>query len=426
MPCMLLQVLRGTRLRQTTIVVAEYGERFRCIGPACEDSCCVGWSVPVDLETLSRYRGLPPSPLRVLMDSEIAPTGAGSREALPSVAAKMRLRAGQECPFLGDDRLCRIQAELGEEWLCRTCAQFPRSLHRIDEIEERPLTLACPEAARLVLLNPRLLGSEAGGRTLSWEDSPTDHLPLRTYFWPIREFAVSLIRNRSYLLWQRLFLLGIFCRRLAAIDQGRDPRSFPAFLREFSSAIAAGKLGPAMESIRPNPALQLELVLGLIPLRGHGGPAGVNLELCLHAFAEAIGHRPGVSSASQALAYSRAWQDFYEPFFLAHPDLLENYLLNEIFRTVFPFGPALFTPDAPIDFEKSFALLVIPFALIKGLLIGGTGFFGKRFSADHVVATIQTASRHFQHSERFAENALSLLAGRGLNNASGLTALLRN
>ena len=26
----------------------RYMERFRCIGPECEDNCCYGWSVMVD------------------------------------------------------------------------------------------------------------------------------------------------------------------------------------------------------------------------------------------------------------------------------------------------------------------------------------------------------------------------------------------
>jgi lysine-N-methylase len=418
--------LRGTLLRQTTIFVAEYGERFRCIGPACEDSCCIGWSVPVDGESLGRYRGLPPSDLRVLMDSEIVPADAGSEHGLAKAAASMRLRATRECPFLRDDRLCRIQAELGEGWLCRTCAEFPRSIHRIDGVEEMPLTLACPEAARLVLLNPRLLGPATGRRVVTWDDAALVRSGLQSAFWPVREFVVSLIRKRSYPLWQRLFLLGIFCRRLAAIDQGRDPRAFAAFLQDFSSAIAAGKLRLAIESIAPNLTLQLELVLSLIPLRGQAGAPGSNLESCLHAFAEAIGHRPDASADSQTAAYSRAFHRCFEPFFRARPYLLENYLLNEIFRTVFPFGPALFTPEASPDFERAFASLVIPFALIKGLLIGVAGYHGKRFSATEAVATIQTASRYFQHSGRFGENALSLLANRGLNNANGFTALLRN
>ena len=49
------------------------------------------------------------------------------------------------------DGLCRIQAELGEKALCRTCREFPRLTHDYGDFMELGLELSCPEAARLIL-----------------------------------------------------------------------------------------------------------------------------------------------------------------------------------------------------------------------------------------------------------------------------------
>lgn len=35
-------------MRTTTLVRPAYADKFRCVGPACEDSCCVGWRVDLD------------------------------------------------------------------------------------------------------------------------------------------------------------------------------------------------------------------------------------------------------------------------------------------------------------------------------------------------------------------------------------------
>jgi lysine-N-methylase len=69
------------------------------------------------------------------------------------------MNGANQCPMLGEDRLCRIQAELGEGLLSHACATYPRIVHEIGGVEEKALTLSCPEAARLVLLTPNLLAA---------------------------------------------------------------------------------------------------------------------------------------------------------------------------------------------------------------------------------------------------------------------------
>ena len=37
-------------------LAARYVARFACIGPACEDTCCSGWSIPVDRDHYRRLK----------------------------------------------------------------------------------------------------------------------------------------------------------------------------------------------------------------------------------------------------------------------------------------------------------------------------------------------------------------------------------
>ena len=55
------------------------------------------------------------------------------------------------CPMWRQDGLCRIQAELGEEALCKTCREFPRLTHDYGDFVELGLELSCPEAAKWIL-----------------------------------------------------------------------------------------------------------------------------------------------------------------------------------------------------------------------------------------------------------------------------------
>lgn len=445
-------------MRKTRVVRPDYEQRFRCIGPLCEDTCCEGWQVNVDPSTYRKYKALPASPLRARLDEYIVPVDqivpsaspmdtarpvpfhsgsesspACSLTALPAsvaelqapVSANIRLLPAARCPFLAESRLCQIQSELGESYLSDTCSTFPRRSYTIDKIEEKTLSLSCPEAARLVLLAPRFTTDESTYH-ITWEDSPTARLPLRSFFWPIREFAIHLIRDRKYPLWQRMFLLGVFASRLDALARGKLDRDFAILLDDFARAVQTGTLRVSMETIPANPSLQLEMVLRLVKLGIRPAFRGQRFNECLRAFALGVGHQPGVPLESQAANYSRAFREVYEPFFARHPEILENYLANQLFRDLFPFGNALMNPSAQPEPAKAFAHLATQFALINGLLIGSAGFHRDSFSLAHVVQIVQTAYKHFEHCPEFLVEAQSTLAGLGLQNIPGLTALVRN
>ncbi len=413
-------------MRKSKLIRPDYAERFRCIGAECEDTCCRGWYVAVDEESYNRYRSLPEGPLRAEIMAAVEPTPEAAAKAGAKAHAAIRMRGTGDCPLLNEERLCRIQAELGHEYLCGTCQSYPRTPYHIDKMDECSLSLSCPEAARLVLQSEQLLTPPDGpGYEITWNDTTRTFAPTRKYFWPIREFTARLITNRSYPLWQRLFLLGTFSRRLDAIAHDDLKRTVPEFLQDFSEAVDSGTLRDAIESIRPDPATQLDMVLQFVELQ-KTPCVSTRLIECLVAFASGIGCRPGATRADQIDRYESAYREIYAPFFARRPHILENYLLNQMFRQLFPFDTVLFNPAATPDCAESFARLATQFALIKGILIGVAGFYAERFSQAHVVQAVQTVSRHFEHSPQFLEAAAALLNARNMNNAAGLTMLIRN
>lgn len=110
--------------------------------------------------------------------------------------------------------------------------------------------------------------------------------------------------------------------------------------------------------------------------------------------------------------------------FARRPYILENYLVNNILRCGFPFGSA--PAGTPVSMSREFALLTAQFALVKGLLIGVTGFHREAFNAAHVVHTVQAASKHFEHHPEFLHLAYQLLVESRMDGVRGLAILLRN
>jgi len=118
----------------------KYYDSFTCIASRCPDSCCKEWSVDVDAVSADYYRRMPSA------------LGERLREVLQDTedGTIMTIENGR-CPMWRQDGLCRIQAELGHEALCKVCREFPRLRHDYGSFVELGLELSCPEAARLIL-----------------------------------------------------------------------------------------------------------------------------------------------------------------------------------------------------------------------------------------------------------------------------------
>ena len=430
----------------TTLIRPHYASAFRCIGPACEDTCCAGWRVDIDAVTYEKYQGIPAGPLRTMIDEQVVRFPANNADAAPAPFARVNMPASLACPFLNAERLCQIQVEHGVEYLSQVCATFPRTVFFIDQLEDKTLSLSCPEAARLVLLNPDLLNTDllspdmpnagvpnpnattgAGPlRSVDWDEQAASSLPLRNFFWAVREFSIGLIRNRRYPLWQRMFLLGTFSRRIEAVVRGDVARGFPALLKDFSAAVALGSLRDSLAAIPADLALQLDMVMQLVRLRIGDGRIQPRLRETLNAFADGVGYPHEETLEGQSRQYALGYARHYAPFFGKKPHILENLLINMIFRGLFPLGKKLFDVEATPEPGKEFAMLATEFALIKGVLIGVAAWHKEKFSTEHVVQTVQVITKYFEHNSAFLSRAYELLVARKLDDARGLTMLLRN
>jgi lysine-N-methylase len=414
-----------------------YAKNFHCIGGKCEDNCCHGWDVSIDRETYEKYQTNPV--LRIALQE----SSALSSRPTEATFAIFKPTASSNCPMLLADGLCRIHKEHGESNLPKTCSNYPRTTKRIDGLFENALVLSCPEAARLVLLDPELLprkigaaenGKYTGLLTLEDDSTPASEKPMR-YFWEGREFSLALVQDRQYPLWQRLFLLGIFCKRLDAVMT--DPRggSVARLLREYAEIAAQGKLRPAMDGIPARPEAQLMMILQVVGFHLNSlDPRFTRFRECLRDFLRGAGHpdcaqkldaadsqTPVMITLDTCLRhYVEAHDRYYAPFMERHPSLLENYLINHILRMAFPFRCD--SQGESIGPQQQFLLMCLEFAVIKGLLIGMAGHYGESFAAEHVVKLVQVVAKSIEHSGGF----LRALNWKGLADSNSLAALLKN
>jgi lysine-N-methylase len=186
--------------------------------------------VVIDRATYEKYRSVPAFQARM---QHLLPI----TDASESRYARLQLTSSYTCPFLFPNRLCGIQQEHGDFYLPDICANYPRVTQRIDGLRETALLLSCPEAARLVLLNPKLIPSDDNATVnlpryhrfsrVGSEPARANGSP-HQFLWEVREFTLLLLRDRAYPLWQRLFLLGMFCKRLNEITRTQQLELVPS------------------------------------------------------------------------------------------------------------------------------------------------------------------------------------------------------
>ncbi|MBE6981407.1 MAG: hypothetical protein E7437_03685, partial [Ruminococcaceae bacterium] len=144
----------------------DYFEEFTCLAGSCPDSCCQEWEVDVDGTAAASYLALS------------GDLGDALRRVLRQEDGSWRMTIeNRRCPMWRADGLCRIQAELGHDALCKTCREFPRLTHEYGPVTERGLELSCPEAARLIFRGPhKLCRQETSGGEEAWDPEALDIL----------------------------------------------------------------------------------------------------------------------------------------------------------------------------------------------------------------------------------------------------------
>lgn len=123
------------------VYIPNYYDRFKCKAARCEHTCCVGWEIDIDEETLNRYGSMGGEMGERLRESI-------DREADPPC---FKLTTDERCPFLNQNGLCDLITELGEEALCHICDDHPRFRNVLSDRVELGLGLCCEAAARLIL-----------------------------------------------------------------------------------------------------------------------------------------------------------------------------------------------------------------------------------------------------------------------------------
>ena len=117
----------------------DYYEKFQCIANRCTITCCQEWKIGVDNETNRKWKKLLP-PDTVVDKKQNLSAYTVNKDGMRVIALDEKHR----CPFLNEEKLCRLLCTYTDRVLSDTCTQFPREVHRFSTHEEETLMPCCP------------------------------------------------------------------------------------------------------------------------------------------------------------------------------------------------------------------------------------------------------------------------------------------
>lgn len=187
----------------------HYYDAFRCIADQCPETCCAGWQIVIDEDSLEKYSRIENSFGNRIRNSVDWEEG-------------IFYQYDKRCAFLNEQNLCDLQSELGEEALCDTCRRYPRHVEEYEGLREYSLSLSCPVTAAMILKEKEPVTFQ------EWETDEEDEFEefdflMFTQLEDARDVIFQIIQNREIDLRIRMKKILNFGRKLQkCIDEERS------------------------------------------------------------------------------------------------------------------------------------------------------------------------------------------------------------
>ncbi|MBR2614885.1 MAG: flagellin lysine-N-methylase [Clostridia bacterium] len=160
--------------------VLSYYPKFSCIKGECKHTCCAGWEINIDPDTLDFYENF---------------SGPYKEKLIKGIRrrkSQFKLRKGR-CAFLKEDGLCDLIINMGEDRLCQVCRDHPRFRSFFSNRMEVGIGFTCEEATRIILSSTdkiSLIKTSKGN-----EEKPLDFTEQKVF--EFRTAFISLIQDRT-------------------------------------------------------------------------------------------------------------------------------------------------------------------------------------------------------------------------------------
>lgn len=183
--------------KKMTLYQPDYYDKFQCTASACPMTCCMQWRIAVDDETLFHWQEDWKKHVKEVEEGHV-----------------IRLNKDGMCPFLNEEKLCKIVLKAGDQAISHTCQTFPREEHKYNSRIERCLMPGCPAVLDLMwqqddfhirerdiqdnkIEEKKIDGQEIRGQKVK-ETSPNEEIcEINPVLFEIRDWFLEIVNNKQ-------------------------------------------------------------------------------------------------------------------------------------------------------------------------------------------------------------------------------------
>jgi lysine-N-methylase len=125
------------------IIKVEIYDDFNCIADQCSFTCCKGWDIQIDINTINKWKTNEDF-------IESISKNVKTKKSKNFEKYTMNMGSKKSCPFLDEKQLCKIVTNQSDEYLPNTCKVYPRQENSFINRKECSLSCGCPEVVDLL------------------------------------------------------------------------------------------------------------------------------------------------------------------------------------------------------------------------------------------------------------------------------------
>lgn len=240
---------------------------FMCIGSECLYDCCHGWGYI--LWSNEEYLKLCSADCSESIKSKIADSFVRRDKDFRQINER-ETNGVKSCPFLNENKLCDIQAELGAEYLSSVCQVYPRIYYKKDSLILRTCHSSCYRIMEMLINNENIMeltdrieridniDSIMGGY---YDDNKTvKKNPTTQYRTDIYMFLYGILSNKNYSVEAGIVLGALAAQQISKFEANKQYDKIPKVIEALTAQLNNPEQIRKIESIAPNYSLKFNFV----------------------------------------------------------------------------------------------------------------------------------------------------------------------
>lgn len=241
---------------------------FHCMGGSCPNSCCAIWRIDWTKEEVEKLKSAECSPeLRQLIETSFI----AHKDTSDLLCIDINPKTKFDCPFLDKDRMCRIQRELGEEYLSYTCTVYPRTTFYSNNVMYRTCSASCYQVLKTLNEDKKAMGlvnvspNSSTVAIRATNDTPAfiQKHPELKYRVELFELFYEIISNEKRTLNTSLILGALAAQKISQFVERGEADRIPEIIKALRPQLNTLSI-PAFENVKKNYHISLELVAEIV------------------------------------------------------------------------------------------------------------------------------------------------------------------